>query len=206
MSGDESGGDAPTSIPPVPDGCSGASAAFAGRDANRDSQKKSTEPAPEVLHQPRQCYACKRRYRTLHHFYGSLCPECAALNWEKRTQTANLAGRVAVVTGARVKIGYRIALKLLRCGAAVVATTRFPRDAARRFAREADHGAWADRLHVLGADFRDLKALEAMCDALPSLVGRLDIIVNNACQTVRRPPQYYQQARRALPRGPNLSR
>ena len=90
-----------------------------------------------------------------------------------------------------MKIGYRIALKLLRCGATVVATTRFPRDAARRFAREADHGAWADRLHVLGADFRDLKALEAMCDALPSLVGRLDIIVNNACQTVRRPPQYY---------------
>ena len=77
---------------------------------------------------------------------------------------------------------------------------------ARRFSGEADAADWAERLHVVGADFRDLTGLEALCDALPSLVPRLDVVVNNACQTVRRPPQYYQQARRALPRGPNLSR
>jgi len=201
VSGDESGGDAPTSIPPVPDGCSGASAAFAGRDANRDSQKKSTEPAPEVLHQPRQCYACKRRYRTLHHFYGSLCPECAALNWEKRTQTANLAGRVAVVTGARVKIGYRIALKLLRCGAAVVATTRFPVDCARRFDLEPDAREWRDRLTVVAMDLRDLPGLERLCARLAATLPRLDAIVNNACQTVRRPPAYYRHLLQAEAEG-----
>ena len=184
----------PAPIPSVPDGCSGASAAFAGRD---DARIDSTDPnddgaePPSVLHQPRQCYACKRRYRTLHRFYGSLCPECAALNWAKRTQTANLAGRVAVVTGARVKIGYRIALKLLRCGAAVVATTRFPVDCARRFNLEPDAGEWRDRLTVVAMDLRDLPGLERLCARLAATLPRLDAIVNNACQTVRRPVSYY---------------
>lgn len=102
---------------------------------------------------------------------------------------ANLHGRVALVTGGRVKIGLRIALKLLRCGATVLVSTRFPIDAVRRFSAEADAPTWSHRLHIVGADFRDLKGLEAMCEALPKLVGRLDIIINNACQTVRRPPQ-----------------
>ena len=107
-------------LPLVPDGCSGdAAASHSISDASGSSN-------PTILNQPRQCYVCKCRFRRLHHFYASLCPECAELNWEKRRQTADLSGRVALVTGARVKIGYRIALKLLRCGAAVVATTRFP--------------------------------------------------------------------------------
>ena len=191
-------------IPSVPDGCSGASAAFAGRD---DARIDSTHPnddgaePPSVLHQPRQCYTCKRRYRTLHRFYGSLCPECAALNWAKRTQTANLAGRVVLVTGARVKIGYRIALKLLRCGAAVVATTRFPVDCARRFNLEPDAGEWRDRLTVVAMDLRDLPGLERLCARLAATLPRLDAIVNNACQTVRRPPAYYRHLLRAEAEG-----
>ena len=191
-------------IPSVPDGCSGASAAFAGRD---DARIDSTDPnddgaePPSVLHQPRQCYTCKRRYRTLHRFYGSLCPECADLNWAKRTQTANLAGRVAVVTGARVKIGYRIALKLLRCGAAVVATTRFPVDCARRFNLEPDAGEWRDRLTVVAMDLRDLPGLERLCARLAATLPRLDAIVNNACQTVRRPPAYYRHLLQAEAEG-----
>ena len=198
--GNGSGGDAPApaSIPAVPDGCSGASAAFAGPDADR---LDATEPAPEVLRQPRQCYVCKRRYRTLHRFYGSLCPECAALNWAKRTQTANLAGRVALVTGARVKIGYRIALKLLRCGAAVVATTRFPVDCARRFELEPDAREWRDRLTVVAMDLRDLPGLERLCARLAATLPRLDAIVNNACQTVRRPPAYYRHLLQAEAEG-----
>jgi NAD(P)-dependent dehydrogenase (short-subunit alcohol dehydrogenase family) len=137
----------------------------------------------------------------LHRFYGSLCPECAALNWAKRTQTANLAGRVAVVTGARVKIGYRIALKLLRCGAAVVATTRFPVDCARRFNLEPDAGEWRDRLTVVAMDLRDLPGLERLCARLAATLPRLDAIVNNACQTVRRPPAYYRHLLRAEAEG-----
>ena len=204
--GDCSGARAPR-IPSVPDGCSGASAAFvrrpsAGGESNISSEPESTDGTPPtVLHQPRQCYACKRRYRTLHHFYGSLCPECASLNWAKRTQTANLKGRVALVTGARVKIGYRIALKLLRCGAAVVATTRFPVDCARRFMLEPDAGEWRERLTVVAMDLRDLPGLERLCARLAATLPRLDAIVNNACQTVRRPPAYYRHLLRAEAEG-----
>jgi len=150
------------------------------------------EAAPATLHLARSCYICKRPYRELHAFYAQLCMGCAEFNWIKRTEKCNLYGRVALVTGARVKIGFRITLKLLRCGCEVIATTRFPIDSVRRFAAEEDHPRWQHRLHIIGADLRDLKGLEALCDALPRLVRRLDIIINNACQTVRRPPQYYQ--------------
>ncbi|ACO70565.1 predicted protein [Micromonas commoda] len=145
-----------------------------------------------MLNIPRQCYVCKCRYRRLHSFYGSMCPECAGVNWRKRTQTADLRGRVALVTGARVKIGYRIALKLLRCGAAVVATTRFPVDARGRFEKEPDAKDWLHRLTVVAMDLRDLPGLERLCAHLASALPRLDVIVNNACQTVRRPPAYYR--------------
>ena len=184
-------------LPLVPDGCSGdAAASHSISDASGSSN-------PTILNQPRQCYVCKCRFRRLHHFYASLCPECAELNWEKRRQTADLSGRVALVTGARVKIGYRIALKLLRCGAAVVATTRFPVDARQRFEREPDAGDWLDRLTVVAMDLRDLPGLERLCAHLSSALPRLDIIVNNACQTVRRPPAYYRHLLEAEARGAN---
>ena len=104
--------------------------------------RTAQEPPREVL-RPRSCYVCKAEYRRLHAFYDALCPECAALNYEKRFQAVDLDGRVALVTGARVKIGYQAALKLLRAGATVVATTRFPHDAARRYATEPDFAGWA---------------------------------------------------------------
>jgi NAD(P)-dependent dehydrogenase (short-subunit alcohol dehydrogenase family) len=143
------------------------------------------------------CYACRSRFpaNSTHAFYGAaFCPACAALNFRKRTQTGDLRGRGALVTGARVKIGFRVALKLLRAGATVVATSRFPADCARRFANEKDADQWRDRLRVVGCDFRDLGGVEALCSAVPGLLGcSLDILVNNACQTIRRPPQYYAE-------------
>jgi hypothetical protein len=103
-------------------------------------------PLPDQLLEPRGCYICKDEYQQVHFFYHSMCPGCATLNYAKRSQTHRLDGRVALVTGARVKIGYQTALILLRAGARVVALTRFPRDAARRYAQEADFGEWKDRL------------------------------------------------------------
>ena len=123
------------------------------------------EPAREVR-KPRSCYVCKAEYRRVHFFYDALCPECAELNYEKRFQTADLHGRVAVVTGARVKIGYQAALKLLRAGATVVATTRFPHDAARRYAAEPDFADWSGRLHVHGLDLRHSPSVEIFCSQL----------------------------------------
>jgi NAD(P)-dependent dehydrogenase (short-subunit alcohol dehydrogenase family) len=144
--------------------------------------------APELLN----CYICKRDYTELHHFYDQLCPSCAAFNFAKRTETADLSGRVALLTGGRVKIGYQAGIKLLRAGAHLIVTTRFPRDSAVRYAAEPDFEDWADRLEIFGLDLRHTPSVEAFCAHLVATRERLDFIVNNACQTVRRPPEFYQ--------------
>jgi NAD(P)-dependent dehydrogenase (short-subunit alcohol dehydrogenase family) len=138
------------------------------------------------------CYVCKRPFDRLHHFYDSLCPDCGEFNFAKRHQTADLWGRVALVTGGRVKAGYHVVLKLLRAGAEVVATTRFPKDAARRFAAEPDADDWAGRLRLVGLDLRALAAVERFAAELRATLPHLDIFVANAAQTVRRPPGYYR--------------
>ena len=143
------------------------------------------------LHNFRACYICKRRYQELHHFYDLLCPNCADLNWSKRIQTCDMRGKVCLVTGGRVKIGFQCCLKLLRCGATVIATSRFPVDTAKRFSIQTDFEEWRDRLHVYGLDLRDLAYVEAFCDMTLRSYSRLDAIINNACQTIRRPTAYY---------------
>lgn len=162
-----------------------AAAAPAGVDA-----PPPAAPGARVV-EPRHCYVCKVDFHDLHFFYDQMCAECAELNWRKRNQTADLRGRVALVTGARVKIGYQAAIKLLRAGAEVIVVTRFPRDAARRFAAEADASAWLDRCHVYGVDLRHTPSIEALCAHLVATLPRLDALINNACQTVRRPSGFY---------------
>lgn len=141
---------------------------------------------------PRNCYICKRDFYKVHFFYDSMCPECAEFNWLKRNQSCDLSGRYAVVTGGRVKIGFEACLKLLRAGAHVTVTTRFPRDAASRFAGQEDCDAWIDRLQVYGLDLRQTPAVEAFAAHLAERLPRLDFLLNNACQTVRRPPKFYE--------------
>jgi NAD(P)-dependent dehydrogenase (short-subunit alcohol dehydrogenase family) len=140
---------------------------------------------------PQCCYICKQAYSTIHHFYDRLCPSCAELNFTKRTESADLRGRVALLTGGRVKIGYQAGLKLLRAGAQLIVTTRFPRDSAQRYAQEPDFSEWGHRLEIFGLDLRHTPSVEAFCRELVSTRSRLDFIINNACQTVRRPPEFY---------------
>jgi len=140
----------------------------------------------------RSCYICKLNYETVHHFYDQLCPACAELNYTKRGELADLRDRVALVTGGRVKIGYQAVIKLLRCGASVIVTTRFPRDSSVRFAAEPDFKEWSGRLEIFGLDLRHTPSVEAFCQHVLSTRSRLDIIINNACQTVRRPPDFYK--------------
>ena len=166
---------------------------------------------PRELKKPRCCYVCKAEFTRLHHFYDALCLECAGLNYAKRFQTASLQGRVGLVTGSRVKIGFQIALKMLRAGAEVIATTRFPQDSALRYSREPDFADWKHRLHVHGLDLRHPPSVEIFARYVEHSFHRLDIIVNNACQTVRRPPGFYEdllptESRPAKGFGPDIFR
>jgi NAD(P)-dependent dehydrogenase (short-subunit alcohol dehydrogenase family) len=143
------------------------------------------------LGEPHKCYVCKAEYRRLHPFYDQLCRACGDENHARRTASADLRGRVAIVTGARVKIGYQAAIMLLRAGCRVVALTRFPRDAAARYAREPDFPAWRERLEIYGVDLRHTPSVELLCQRLDATLPRLDFQIHNACQTVRRPPGFY---------------
>ena len=141
--------------------------------------------------EPQHCYVCKQKYTIVHHFYDQLCPTCANFNFAKRSETADLTGRVALLTGGRVKIGYQAGIKLLRAGAKLFVTTRFPRDSACRYGAEPDFERWAGRLEIYGLDLRHTPSVESFCQHLATRTDRLDFIVNNACQTVRRPPDFY---------------
>ncbi len=162
-------------------------------------------PLAGTLQRARACYQCKQRYVDVDAFYHQLCPPCAALNRSRRDARTDLTGRRALLTGGRAKIGMHIALRLLRDGADTTITTRFPADAVRRFTSMPDSADWIDRLHVVGIDLRDPAQVIALADEVASR-GPLDVLINNAAQTVRRSPGAYSQlvaAERAeLPSGP----
>lgn len=145
----------------------------------------------EELKSPQNCYVCKVKYTRLHFFYDAMCPECAEFNYKKRFQTASLEGQVALITGSRLKIGYQATLMMLRAGARVIATTRFPVDSALRFSKEKDFALWSKRLHIYGLDLRHTPSVEFFCTHIEQKYDRLDLLINNAAQTVRRPPGFY---------------
>jgi NAD(P)-dependent dehydrogenase (short-subunit alcohol dehydrogenase family) len=143
------------------------------------------------LIRPRNCYICKQPYTRVDAFYHQLCPECAAFSHGKREARADLHGKRALLTGGRAKIGMYIALRLLRDGAHTTITTRFPKDAARRFMALEDSADWIHRLRIVGIDLRDPAQVIALADSVAE-AGPLDILINNAAQTVRRSPNAYR--------------
>lgn len=155
------------------------------------SSAESLRDENRVLSSPRNCYVCKEKYTVVHHFYDTMCQSCGDLNYEKRFQTCDLTGQVALITGSRLKIGYHVTLMLLRAGATVIATTRFPADSAIRFSKEEDYHDWSDRLKIHGLDLRHIPSVEIFCNYILQQYDRLDILINNAAQTVRRPSGFY---------------
>ncbi|MBS2537154.1 SDR family oxidoreductase [Catenulispora sp. NF23] len=144
-----------------------------------------------TLNRPRRCYVCKQHFTEVSAFYHQLCPACAAENLSWRSARTPLDGRRALVTGGRVKIGFQVALMLLRDGAAVRVVTRFPHDAIRRFRAVEDSAKWLGRLTVTGLDLRDPRQVIELCDGLLAAGEPLEILINNAAQTVRRPEASY---------------
>jgi NAD(P)-dependent dehydrogenase (short-subunit alcohol dehydrogenase family) len=155
------------------------------------AQHGEVEPRAD-LKRGRNCYVCKQAFTRMHRYYDSLCEACGDFNYAKRQQSADLRGHVALVTGARVKIGYQASLKLLRAGAQVIVTTRFPVDAAGRYATEADFASFRRRLQIHGLDLRHTPSVELFARFLVERLPRLDYILNNACQTVRRPAGFFE--------------
>ncbi len=170
-----------------------------------DLSTSVSAPTAGELSKPQNCYICKKPYTTVDAFYHQLCPECAASSHAKRDARTDLTGRRALLTGGRAKIGMHIALRLLRDGAHLTLTTRFPRDAVRRFASLEDSSDWIDRLRIVGIDLRDPAQVIALADSVAAQ-GPLDILINNAAQTVRRSPGSYSLLADAesqpLPDGP----
>ncbi len=158
-----------------------------------------------TLQVARPCYICKSRYSVVDAFYHQLCPDCAALNHARRDARTDLTGRRALLTGGRAKIGMYIALRLLRDGAHTTITTRVPHDAVRRFRAVPDSADWIDRLRIVGIDLRDPAQVIGLADSVAA-AGPLDILINNAAQTVRRTPGAYGPLAEAesvpLPPGP----
>jgi NAD(P)-dependent dehydrogenase (short-subunit alcohol dehydrogenase family) len=154
--------------------------------------QEAAKPMPKLL-RPRSCYICKENYNEVHHFYDRMCPECAKFNFTKRFQSCDLSGKIALVTGARIKIGYEICLKLLRSGCQrVIATTRFPRDAALRFSQEPDFETFKDRLDIYGLDLLYVPTVERFCAFLRSKYSHLDILINNAAMTLSRSVKFFE--------------
>jgi NAD(P)-dependent dehydrogenase (short-subunit alcohol dehydrogenase family) len=149
------------------------------------------------LYGGRRCYVCKQGYRVVDTEYHLLCPDCAAENLERRHARCDLRGRRVLITGGRIKIGFQLALKALRDGAEVLVTTRFPVDAARRFGAVPDAEQWLDRLWIHRADLLDLPGVIGLVDAVGERWGALDILINNAAQTIRRPAEYHREVRAA---------
>jgi len=178
-----------------------------------DPAPQSTSPSPQLqeesssqtkLNRPANCYICKDGYTELHHRYHLLCPKCAAENEAQRERRSDLCGRIALITGGRIKIGKEIVLRLLRDGATVHLTTRFPGDSLACYEQTQDYGSWQDRLHIHAIDLRNIPRVEEFTTLLDRVLPHLDILINNAAQTIRRPLAYYRELLAAEPNAPVL--
>ncbi|MDQ1007131.1 NAD(P)-dependent dehydrogenase (short-subunit alcohol dehydrogenase family) [Streptomyces sp. V4I23] len=170
-----------------------AGTATGALDRLEDAPLAAVEPGRDVEHyeRPRHCYVCKALYRQVDSFYHRLCPPCAADNTARRSLSTDLRGRRVLLTGGRVKIGFQLALMMLRDGAELLVTSRFPDDTLRRFRAVPGSRDWLGRLTVVAVDLRDPRQVLGLCERLRDSGEPLDVLVNNAAQTIRRPPEAY---------------
>ena len=161
---------------------------------NNDEVSKSSTILPQIRQRSEisiNCYICKKNFHDVHFFYDKLCDKCARYNYNKRTQNCDFAGRVAVVTGCRIKIGYEICLYLLRHNCYVIGTTRFAKECFIRYSKEPDFDSFKSRFQIYSLDLRDLSGLYEFIAYLYKTCTRLDILINNAAQTLRRNVKFY---------------
>ncbi|MFC8721345.1 SDR family NAD(P)-dependent oxidoreductase [Kitasatospora sp. NPDC057198] len=174
-------------------------AALVGATATGGTDRREDAPLPTAaghvpigeLARPQRCYVCKQHYRQVDGFYHRLCPDCAADHTARRALSTDLTGRRVLLTGGRVKIGFQLALMMLRDGAELLVTSRFPHDTLARFRAAEGSAQWLHRLRIVGIDLRDPRQVLGLCEQLRAEGRPLDALVNNAAQTLRRPPGSY---------------
>ncbi|KAF8243644.1 NAD(P)-binding protein [Wilcoxina mikolae CBS 423.85] len=157
-----------------------------------DSDLKPGQKNARHKKRTKRCYICQYTLRSAHTLYPSLCNPCGNFNIAESSlslpQNLNLDGKTALVTGGRTNLGYHTALRLLRCGARVVVSSRYPFDTKSRYLQEGDSADWLERLKIVGADFRTAADVFALVNAVRRCLGewgteKLDMLINNAAQT-----------------------
>lgn len=96
----------------------------------------------------------------------------------------DLAGRVALVTGAGRRLGQAIAVALGKAGCAVAVHYHGSAEGAEATARAVRESGRAAR--VFSADLRDGAAARALPDQVAQVFGRLDVLINSAAVMERR--------------------
>ncbi|KAF9871878.1 hypothetical protein CkaCkLH20_10510 [Colletotrichum karsti] len=172
------------------------------KDAKMDTADGQGEVQSYETQRSRKCYICHMDLQTSHKTLKSMCIPCGEFNLAERALSLppnlSLEGKTALVTGARINLGFHTALRLLRCGAFVIASSRYPEDALSRYQTESDYASWAPRLKIVGADFRAAKDAFALVEATKATLQqenrKLDILINNAAQTLTDPVEKEQMA------------
>ncbi|MCJ1390243.1 hypothetical protein MMC18_003101 [Xylographa bjoerkii] len=174
---------------------------FESSDSDNNSSRSTSDVGMHINRlRPTQsrCYICMFQLREPHRFYPALCKPCGDFNIAESSlslpENLNLKGKIALVTGGRVNLGFATALRMLRCGAYVMVSTRYPRDAEARFGAKSDSDIWGTRLKVIGADFRTARDAFRLVALVKKQVKDwstsfglpegLDILINNAAQTL----------------------
>ena len=162
------------------------------RKLEAKTKKKEKEEDKKYIKSFR-CYICKEKFTpdNIHKFYGNLCTKCGDHNYSYRTIKLDLSGRIAIVTGGRVKIGYYISTKLLSYGCKVIITTRFPKDSLLKYQQDPDYEKWKDNLIIYPIDFRIFESTIKFINYIKENFTHIDILINNAAQTLRRTSSYY---------------
>ncbi len=162
----------------------------------KKKRKKAFENKKKEFHDYTftNCYICKQKLYPddIHLFYGNMCKKCGDYNYSFRSLTLDLSGRIAIVTGGRVKIGYYIATKLLSYGCKVLTTSRFPKDTLLKYQQHPEYEKWKNNLLIYPIDFRFFNSVVKFIDYINQNFSHIDILINNAAQTVRKTTSYYK--------------
>jgi NAD(P)-dependent dehydrogenase (short-subunit alcohol dehydrogenase family) len=157
---------------------------------NLDEFDKVENTEENLILLPREisCYGCNKIINKVHGNYVYSCVKCGRKFQKFRYFSTPQTNKVAIVTGARTKLGHQICLKLLRAGAIVFGTTRFPEKAQQIFELYHDYPMWKDKLFLYALDM-DAENMEEIFlkfrDFVAVKFSKIDILVHCAAQTIR---------------------